>query len=44
MEKQEQQCDLNAFCGEVVGVTAALAIRQAMAFEFAEIVAKWFSP
>ena len=40
VEEQEQERDLNAFGGEAVGVAAAVALQQAVAFEFAQIVAE----
>ena len=44
VEEQEQERHLNAFCCEAVSVTVLLAIQQAMAFEFAEIVAELVQP
>ena len=40
MEEQEQEGHLHAFGCEAVGVAAAIALQQAMAFEFAQIVAE----
>src|SRR6266849_10867424 len=42
--RHEQERHLNAFCCEAVSVTVVLAIQQAMAFEFAEIVAELVQP
>src|SRR6266849_6537304 len=44
VEEHEQERHLNAFCCEAVSVTVVLAIQQAMAFEFAEIVAELVQP
>ena len=44
VEEQEQEGHLHAFDCEAVSVTVVLAIRQAMAFEFAEIVAELVEP
>ena len=44
VEEQEQERHLNAFCCEAVSLTVVLAIQQAMAFEFAEIVAELVEP
>jgi hypothetical protein len=40
VEEQEQECDLHAFGGEPVGVSAAIAFEQTVTFEFAQIVAE----
>ena len=40
VEEQEQERDLDAFGGQPVGVAAAIALEQAVAFEFAQIVAE----
>ena len=44
MEQQEQEGHLHAFRCEAVGVAAAVALQQAMAFEFAQIVAELVQP
>ena len=44
VEEQEQECHLDAFGGQPVGVAAAIAFQQAMALEFAEIVAELVQP
>src|SRR6266852_1076820 len=44
VDEPEQARHLNAFCCEAVSVTVVLAIRQAMAFEFAKIVAELVEP
>ena len=44
MEEQEQERHLNAFGCEAVSVPAALALQQAMAFKFAQIVAELVQP
>jgi hypothetical protein len=33
VKEEEQECNLNAFCGELVSVTGAIALKQAMTFE-----------
>src|SRR5215470_7421924 len=40
MEEQEQQCDLSTLRGEAVGVAATVALEQAVALEFSQIVAE----
>ena len=40
MEEQEQQGHLDAFGCELVGIAGAVALQQAMALEFAQIVAE----
>ena len=40
VEQQKEQCDLDAFCGEAVGVARAVALDQAVAFELAQVVAQ----
>ena len=40
VEEQEQERDVDAFGGEAVGVAAAIAFQQAVAFELAQIVAE----
>ena len=44
VEEQEQEGHLHAFRCEAVGVAAAVALQQAMAFEFAQIVAELVQP
>ena len=44
VEEQEQERDLNAFGCEAVGVAVAVALQQAVPFEFAEIVAELVQP
>jgi len=38
MEQQEEQRDLDAFCGEAVGVARAVALDQSVALELAQVV------
>ena len=33
VKEEEQECDVNAFCGEPISVTGAIALEQAMTFE-----------
>src|SRR6202046_697477 len=40
VEEQKEQCDLNAFWGEAVGVAGSIPLQQAVAFEFAQVVAQ----
>ena len=40
VEEQEEQGDLNPFGGKEVGVACAVALQEAVPFEFAQIVAK----
>src|SRR6516165_1907511 len=40
MEEQEQQCDLSTLRGEAVGIAATVALQQAVALEFSQIVAE----
>ena len=40
VEEQEQECDLDAFCRELVGVAAALALQQTVALQFAQVIAE----
>ena len=40
VKEQEQEGDLDALGGEPIGVAAAVAFEQSVAFEFAQIVAK----
>ena len=40
MEEQEEQCDLNPFGGEKVGITRAVALEESVPLQFAQIVAK----
>jgi hypothetical protein len=40
VKKKEEQGHLDALCGELIGITAAIAFQQVMAFQFAQIVAK----
>ena len=44
VKEQKQQRDLHALGGETVGVAAAIALQQAVAFEFAQIVAELVQP
>ena len=38
VKEEKQQCDLDALGGEKVAVAAAVALQQAVTFQFAEIV------
>src|SRR5580700_1826713 len=38
--EQKEQCDLNAFWGEAVGVAGSIPLQQPVAFEFAQVVAQ----
>lgn len=40
MKEEEQQGDLNAFCGEPVGVPFGVAFEESMTFQAPEIVAE----
>jgi hypothetical protein len=40
VEEEEQQCDLNSFGGEPVGIATALTFQQSMALQLAQIVAE----
>src|SRR5271165_7071587 len=40
MEEQEQECDLDAFRRQAVGIAAAIALQQHMTFKLAQIVAE----
>ena len=44
VKEQKQQRDLHAFGGETVGVAAAIAFQQAVAFELAQVVAELVQP
>ena len=44
VKEQKQQRDLHALGGETVGVAAAIAFQQAVAFEFAQVVAELVQP
>jgi len=44
VEEEEQECDLNALCGEPVSVTATVAFEEAVAFQLAEVVTKLVQP
>ena len=39
VEEEKKQRDLDAFWGEAVGVSGSIPLQQAVAFEFAQIVA-----
>ena len=40
VEKQEQKCHLDTLCRELIRVAAAVAFEQAVAFQFAQVVAE----
>jgi hypothetical protein len=40
VEEQEEKSDLQALSGEAVGVSAAIALKQSVAFELAQVVAE----
>jgi hypothetical protein len=40
VKEEKQEGDVDAFGGEAVGVTAAIALKQSVSFEFAQIVAE----
>ena len=40
VEEEEQERDLHAFGGEPIGVATAIALEEAMAFQFAKVVAQ----
>ena len=40
VEEEEQQRNLDAFWGEAVGVAGSIPLQQAVAFEFAQVVAQ----
>lgn len=40
MKKQENQSHLGSFRSEAVGIASTIALEQAMAFEFAQIIAE----
>jgi hypothetical protein len=40
VEEQKEQCDLNTFRGEAVGVAGSVPEQQPVAFEFAQVVAQ----
>ena len=40
MEEEEEQGDLHTFRGEAVGVSGSIPLQQAVAFEFAQVVAQ----
>ena len=40
VEEEKEQCNLDAFWGEAVSVTGSIPLQQAMAFEFAQVVAQ----
>jgi len=44
VEEQKEECDLHAFGGEPVGVAGSIVLEQAVAFEFAEIIAELIQP
>src|SRR3954471_21106314 len=39
-KEEKQDCDVNAFCGEPISVTGAIALEQAMTFELPEVIAE----
>ena len=44
VKEQEQESDLDALCGELVGVPRAIARQQSMALQFAEIIEELIQP
>ena len=44
VKEQKEQRDMHAFGGETVGVATAIALQQAVAFEFAQVVAELVQP
>ena len=40
VEEEEQECDLEAFGGEAVGIASAVALQERVAFQLAQIVAE----
>jgi len=40
VEEQEQERNVDAFCGQAVGIAAAIALQQPVPFELAQIVAE----
>ena len=40
MKKQEEQCDVDALCRELIGIAPAIASEQAVTFQFAQVVSK----
>jgi hypothetical protein len=40
VKEQEQERDLDALCGELVGVARAIACQQSVALQFSQVVAK----
>src|SRR6266581_2588432 len=44
VKEQKQECDLYAFCGELVSIPGAVAFQQAVTFQFAQIVAELVQP
>jgi hypothetical protein len=40
VKEQEQECDVNTFDGQAIGVAAAVTFEQSVAFEFPQIVAE----
>ena len=40
VEEEEQECDLEAFGGEAVGIAAAVALEERVAFQLAQMVAE----
>jgi hypothetical protein len=40
MKEKEQECDLNAFCGELISITGAIPLEQAMPFELPQVIAE----
>jgi len=40
VKEQEEQRDLDAFCGELVSVPRAIPLQQAVPFEFAQVIAE----
>jgi len=43
-EEEKKQCHLNTFDGQPVGISGAIALQQAVALEFAQIVAELVEP
>ncbi|MGA3028541.1 MAG: hypothetical protein ABSF98_27660 [Bryobacteraceae bacterium] len=44
VEEQKQESDLNAFGGQAVGITTAIALQESVAFALAQIVAELVQP
>src|SRR5438094_8776341 len=40
VKEEKQEGDVNAFGGKPIGVTAAIALKQSVSFEFAQIIAE----